>query len=132
MLTSIKHKPSLFGIISGILVSWIFSHPSSPAKKKLPQRSVKNIHYHIHHWIYFGIIYYILFAFQGKFKGKKSVEGFILGLVIHGLSYKDRFVIKKQAGSGLFGFFRCGGGDGGFFENINFLLNKSNRIFNIV
>lgn len=140
-----KHLLLISGIASGVLISWIFSHPSSPAKKKLPEKSIKNIHffpnfkihrkkhhYHIHHWMYFGLAYCILFAFRVNFKGKKAVEGFILGLVIHGLSYKDRLAIKKQSRSDLFGFFRCGGGSGGFFKDINFLLNKSDRIFNIV
>lgn len=145
MSKAFKHLLLISGISSGVIISWIFSHPSSPAKKKLPERSIKNIHffpnfkihrkknhYHIHHWMYFGVMYWLLIAFRGKFKGKKAVEGFILGLVIHGLSYKDRFIVKKQARSNLFGFFRCGGGSRGFFKDINFLLNKSNRVFNIV
>ncbi len=102
-----KHLPSVLSITSGALISWVLSHPSSPAKKKIPQKSAKNIYfipnlkvhrkthyYHFHHWMYLGFIYVPLVIYNGEFKGKKVVEGFILGSILHGLSYGDRFKIK--------------------------------------
>lgn len=107
MSVLLKIFPNLFSILLGVSISWIFSHPKSPAKKKMPTKSAKNVHffpnlkihqekhyYHIHHWMYFGIIYVMLFMFRKSFRGKKVAEGFILGLILQGLTYKDRFRVK--------------------------------------
>ena len=46
---------------------------------------------HLHHWIVMGIL---LIIYLHWFKGDNSlVIGFLIGGVIHGLSYSDRFKI---------------------------------------
>lgn len=57
--------------------------------------SIEKYYLHIHHWIYGVVILIILLIF--KFYNP-SVFGFLMGIIVQGLFYKDRFVIlyKKQ------------------------------------
>ncbi len=102
-----KQFPSLFSVLVGILISWVLSHPSSPAKKRLPSKSARNVHYfpnlkihrethyyHIHHWMYFGALFLLIVSIRKRFRGDRIIEGFFLGLILQGLTYKDRFKVK--------------------------------------
>jgi hypothetical protein len=95
------------GLLSGFLLSYTLSEPNLPIKSKFPEKSFKNIeitpnleikrkdgYYHIHHWLYFSFAYVALITYRGNFKGKKFINGLVLGLIVQGLSYRDRFQFR--------------------------------------
>jgi len=93
--------------LSGFLVSYLLSHPTSrrSLNKKLPQKRIKNLQYlpnikykhkdriyWMHHWASYASLYTALFAFKKKSVFKRKVfNAFILGTIMQGLTYKDRF-----------------------------------------
>lgn len=94
-------KISLGGA-SGFLLFLLTSHPKSPVHKKLPQKDVKNIAilpsiklrkkgktYHLHHWLLLTLLYISLLFLRRK--RYKLLHGFLLGSILQGLTYKDRF-----------------------------------------
>ncbi len=100
----------LAGAISGFSFFAVSSHRKSPIYKMLPNRKIKNIsyfpnikiqkknkHYHIHHWMIFSALYapFILI----KRLRSKLLHGLIIGSIIQGLTYKDRFRIKYHSDS---------------------------------
>ena len=102
-----KNLGIILGGSMGIATSWMFSAPKSPIKLKLPETEVKNVEilpnlkirrrnhvYHVHHWVYISFFYASLFVFRKPFTGKRFIHGFVLGLIVQGLTYKDRFSLK--------------------------------------
>jgi len=105
----IKNIVKLFvGLIAGFSFFTVSSHQKSPVYKKLPERKLKNVsyfsnikiqkdsgHYHIHHWMIFSALYapFILI----KRLRSKFLHGLIIGSIIQGLTYKDRFRIKYHS-----------------------------------
>lgn len=105
----IKNIVKLFvGLIAGFSFFTVSSHQKSPVYKKLPKKKLKNIsylpnikiqsekeNYHVHHWMLFSALYapFILIRrLRSKF-----LHGFLIGSIIQGLSYKDRFRIKYHS-----------------------------------
>jgi hypothetical protein len=98
------------GTLLGFSFFWLTSHPKSPVNKKLPNKSIKNIAYspnihikkddkayRIHHWTIFSLLYLPLVFSRKGFLKSKIMRGFMLGSIIQGLTYKDRFnLIKKD------------------------------------
>lgn len=98
----------LVGTIAGYGFFWLASHPThSPVRKKLPVKKIKNVHIlpeihveakgrkvHLHHWFNLSFLYAILFATRKKHKIlSKLTHGFLIGSILQGLSYKDRFKV---------------------------------------
>ncbi len=99
----------LVGFIAGFSFFTVTSHQKSPIYKKLPEKKLKNISYfpnikvkkekgsyhHIHHWMILMALYtpFILI----KRLRHKLIHGFLIGSIIQGLSYKDRFQIKYHS-----------------------------------
>lgn len=96
----------LAGGILGYGFFWLTSHPThSPVRKKLPEKRIKNVHllpelhieakgrrFHLHHWINLSFLYALLFATRKSHKIlSKITHGFLIGSILQGLSYKDRF-----------------------------------------
>ena len=110
-MSTLNNNSGLFlGTSAGVFVSWLVSHPTSPAKSKIRPRSIRNVHYspnlrikkgnhhyHIHHWMYFGALFTALLGVRRLYRGNRVLEGFVLGLVLHGLTYKDRFKVKHNS-----------------------------------
>ncbi len=97
----------LAGLIAGFSFFTVSSHQKSPIYKKLPAKKLKNIsyfpnikiqkgkgHYHIHHWIVFSALYAPFILIERL--RSKFLHGLIIGSIIQGLTYKDRFQIKYQ------------------------------------
>ena len=58
---------------------------------------IKDYELHIHHWLYLTIIFLILFLFAGKLLSDyPMITGFLVGGIIEGLRYKDRFKLLKK------------------------------------
>lgn len=89
------------GVAFGIF--WLTSHPKSKIHHNLPQKKYKNLYilpnvkivtdektYHVHHWATMGVLYWTLFIKKKKFSSK-FLHGIMLGSIIQGLTYKDRF-----------------------------------------
>lgn len=87
-------------------VFWITSHPKSKVHKALPNKKIKNLQvlphvkivtkdksYHFHHWMTFSVIYWRLFLKKKIFRSK-LLHGMMLGSILQGLTYKDRFQIR--------------------------------------
>lgn len=90
----------------GFLLFWLTSHPTSPVHRRLPRRTYKTHHvvphvkiahknrqYHIHHWMQLLVVYGYLWLRKRHLLRHKILHGFILGSILQGLSYKDRFKI---------------------------------------
>lgn len=82
---------------------WLTSHPRSNLHQRLPKKKIKNIQllphvkivsrektYHIHHWLIFSSLYVHL-VIRKKIIRSKFKQGLLLGGILQGLSYKDRF-----------------------------------------
>ena len=93
----------------GAATSWVVSNPGSAVNKKLPEKEIKNIELspffgikeknkviHIHHWMFISAFVVSLAAIGEPVKGKRFINGFLLGLIIQGLSYNDRFKIETK------------------------------------
>jgi len=101
-------------ITFGLVFSWVLSNPNSPARRKLPLKVERNVvlspnvvierkkkYYHVHHWMYAGTIYLALRGMGKPFVGKRVTQGFLLGVIIQGLTYADRFKVKMESKSSL-------------------------------
>jgi hypothetical protein len=103
------HKKTLIGGLLGFALFWLSSHPESPVKKRLPERNIKNVdyipnvkirgresHYHVHHWMILSSIYAVTTLLKRRVLKSSILHGFLLGGIIQGLTYKDRFRVKKH------------------------------------
>ncbi len=91
---------------AGFSFFWLTSHPKSSVHKKIKQRRVnlyllphikietEDKEYHLHHWINLTSLYVLLCSARSrKLLGSKLLNGFIVGGILQGLCYKDRFDI---------------------------------------
>jgi len=91
------------GVSVGFSIFWLMSHPRSKLHRSLPQKKVKNLKllphveivsgnktYHFHHWAIFSTLYYRYFL-KKKLFSSKFLHGVMLGSILQGLTYKDRF-----------------------------------------
>jgi len=99
------------GIVAGFAVFWAASHKNSPLHHKIPVKKIKNIslmphikisrkekELHLHHWFNMGTIYLMLYWKKRNVLGNKLLNGFLVGSILQGLTYEDRFYfIKPQA-----------------------------------
>ncbi len=106
--TNIEDFAKLFaGLIAGFSFFIVSSYQKSPVKK-LPERKIKNVsyfpnikiqkkdgHYHIHHWIILSALY-APFILAERLRSK-FLHGFLIGSIVQGLTYKDRFQIKYHS-----------------------------------
>lgn len=92
----------------GFMLFQLMSHPRSHMHKKIPTKKIKNIHVlphikiqtkekhiHLHHWMNLGSLYLVSFALK-KLRKSHLYHGFMLGGILQGLRYKDRFHIIKR------------------------------------
>lgn len=93
------------GAAAGFALFWLTSHPtSSPLRKKLPEKKIKNLyllpeikiarkdkHIHLHHWFNVGALYMLLYWKKRPVLNNKLFSGFLVGSILQGLSYEDRF-----------------------------------------
>lgn len=107
-----KSKGVIKEFLGGIIGFSLFTaicNPKSPVNNKLPEEKIKNLEispnievfsknktYHIHHWIIFLILYLPLLTVKKNFLKSKLFRGFLLGNIIQGLMYKDRFKIIEK------------------------------------
>lgn len=95
------------GGVAGFSLFWITSHQNSPVKKRLPTKKVKRVHVfpnirvefskdrhaHLHHWVIFSASYVLL---RKRVRKSSTLHGFLIGSILQGLTYKDRFKFVKQ------------------------------------
>lgn len=99
----------LAGIISGFSFFVLTSHPGKSPVRKLPEKRVKNIsyfpnikahgkteYYHFHHWMIFSLLYPLVFV-KKKLRRSKLLHGIMIGGIVQGLTYKDRFQIRYNS-----------------------------------
>jgi hypothetical protein len=92
------------GLAAGFVVFWLTSNDKSPLKAKFPEKKLKNIaflpnikiikedkHIHLHHWLNITSIYALLYWKKRQLLGNKLLNGFLIGSILQGLSYDDRF-----------------------------------------
>ncbi len=100
------------GVVAGFALFWAASHPTkSPFRKKLPEKKIKNLyllpeikiekgdkHIHFHHWLNIASVYGLLYWKKRNMLGNKLLNGFLMGSIFQGLSYKNRFsfIYKPQ------------------------------------
>lgn len=94
----------------GYFLFWLASHPTrSPLRKRIPQKQYKSIsllpeikiarknkEYHLHHWLNISTLYLLIYLKKKRLPHSKFLNGLMLGGIIQGLSYKDRFKIIKK------------------------------------
>ncbi len=81
----------IIGIILGFLFSKLLSgkHEGDKIEKSL-RFSVKNNYIHIHHWIWCSMLLIVILVLNFR---NELIIGLLIGSMIQGLSYKDRFLI---------------------------------------
>lgn len=98
------------GAAAGYGFFWLVSHPTSKLKKKIPVKNFKNFHflpnirykhkdkiYHFHHWVILVSIYLPILISGKNILKFKALHGFMIGSIIQGLSFSDRFsVVYKE------------------------------------
>lgn len=85
------------------------SDPKSPLNKKIPEERIKNIEilpsleiiskkkmYHFHHWMDLSILYLLYIGLRRKLLKSKILNGIMLGGILQGMTYKDRFKIVEK------------------------------------
>ena len=99
----------LAGGIAGFALFLLTSHDRLPVKGRFPARKVKRLqvlpnvkvelkddkHVHLHHWTLLGSLYVPYLIFRKKIRSK-ILHGFLLGGIVQGLTYKDRFTFIKK------------------------------------
>lgn len=98
----------LAGIISGFSFFLLTSHPEKSPVRKLPEKRIKNVsyfpnvkahgkteYYHFHHWMIFSFLYPLVFV-KKKLRQSKFLHGLMIGSIVQGLTYKDRFQIRHN------------------------------------
>lgn len=86
----------LIGVVVGFLLWKLVSGKHEGDKLDRSIRFIINGHYvHIHHWIWCSLILLLLIVFNYY---NLLVFGILVGSIIQGLLYKDRFVViyKKE------------------------------------
>jgi hypothetical protein len=84
----------LLGIVIGFLIAKLVAGKNTGDRTQRAIRiPVGNIKVHIHHWIWASVILivFILLKFQNYF-----LMGILVGIMIQGLSYTDRFKIIER------------------------------------
>ncbi|HSX40141.1 MAG TPA: hypothetical protein VLF68_00865, partial [Candidatus Saccharimonadales bacterium] len=98
----------LLGSVLGYAFFHLGSHPTkSPLKRRLPKKQIRNysyfpnIHinredryYHLHHWMVLSSLYLPVLLTRLRKKNifkYKLTHGFLLGSILQGLTYNDRF-----------------------------------------
>lgn len=83
------------------------THPKSKFNKKLPSKKIssrfqifprisfeaKNRVFHVHHWMLFTPAYFLLPSVNHGLSLAPIIQGFLLGGIVQGLMYADRFRI---------------------------------------
>ncbi|MCL5410516.1 MAG: hypothetical protein M1324_01525 [Patescibacteria group bacterium] len=101
-----SYSKLLTGVGLGFSFFWLISNPKSKVKRKMPQKNFKNFHfspnirivrknksYHFHHWFILMVFYLPILIRKRHLLRYKFLHGFILGSILQGLSFKDRFKI---------------------------------------
>lgn len=106
-----SHLKSTVKLIAGAGIAYslfrLISRPKSRVRI-LPEKRIKNIHvlpnikiarrdkeYHLHHWINAAFLYSFYLMKKRRFTGSKFFHGFMLGTILQGLTYKDRFKVIR-------------------------------------
>lgn len=95
------------GVLSSFGLFWLTSHPKSKVKRGLPEIWLRNLMlapnirlkhkdviYHLHHWVIFSFTYALLFLLRRRLLRFGLVHGVIIGAIIQGLTYADRFRVR--------------------------------------
>lgn len=104
----------VLGATTAFSLLTLTSHPKSPVNKKIPRVKVKNVAvlpslrisrkekiYHIHHWLYLSSLYTYLLLRKKRVLKKTFLHGLLLGSILQGLTYKDRFKVVRKYSSQL-------------------------------
>lgn len=99
----------VLGALAGYALSHHFSHPNGRVRKHVPPVRVGNVQlmpnlliatkngrWHIHHWAYLPATYLPLLTFIRPLLKRHLIHGFVLGAIIHGLTFSDRFTFNFQ------------------------------------
>src|SRR5437868_248068 len=92
---------------AGFSLFLITSHPKSKVHDKIKPRKIKNVYllphikvefhdreYHLHHWINLSSLLLLLYsARRRRLLGSRILRAFVMGGIVQGLCYKDRFTI---------------------------------------
>ena len=103
-----QHALTAGKLILGAFVGYAFSHhishPNGRVRKHVPLVRLRNVQltpnlliatkngtWHIHHWAYLPTLYIPLIATLKPLLQRHWLHGFMLGAIIHGLTFGDRF-----------------------------------------
>lgn len=85
----------VLGVVLGFIIASILSGKKEEAQGKLKswKFNLRNYKIHLHHWLIFSLILVvlILIRFYNGF-----VYGFLVGLIIQGITYKDFYKIVTR------------------------------------
>ncbi len=99
-----KNYIFLLSAYVGIGASMIISHPDSKINKRIPVKKIRKVQllphlriearerlFHIHHWVHLIVPLMVLHLLGEKIPAAKEAKGFLLGCILHGLTFGDRF-----------------------------------------
>lgn len=100
----------LLGGFIGFSLFEVASNPKFPVNRKIPKERIKNLAilpnleiiskkkmYHFHHWIDLSILYLLYIGLRRRLLKSKILNGIMLGGILQGITYKDRFkIIEKE------------------------------------
>jgi len=93
----IKHNIMAISIIPAILAGYLSARPFSGEKEGENgqfwgpmKRDLGNYTIHLHHWVVSSITLITLWSLHFY---HNVIYGFLIGIAMHGLSYKDRFKV---------------------------------------
>lgn len=80
----------------------------SPLHKKIPSKALRNVsliphlkiqrkdkEIHMHHWVNFALAYGFIAIKKRHLLKRHAFHGFIIGSILQGLTYKDRFKVVR-------------------------------------
>lgn len=96
------------GATIGYALSHHISHPNGRARKHVPLVKLARVQvlpslliatkkktWHIHHWAYVPAFYIPMVTLIRPLVNKHWLHGFVLGSIIHGLTFNDRFSFHR-------------------------------------
>jgi len=108
--SSTEFLKMLLGAGFGYYLFKATSRPSSKLHRRLPTKRIKNVELlpsikierrnkeiHLHHWLNLASLYIYLLTRRRKYLHHQFLNGFILGSIYQGLTYKDRFKIIRPS-----------------------------------
>jgi hypothetical protein len=90
--------PLILTAIAGFVLAGLIGEAEGrPARVKSIRIKVRDYTVHVHHWLYASMAFFALPSSTGH---RTVIEAFLVGVIVHGLTYRDfyKVVYKENRG----------------------------------